>query len=687
MGFLWIFNCCKAQQEDDDAEQWFFARECEAVWYGFDSEWESIQDRKQRLKKYSLEDLKKQLELFGITIVEEKGQKKHKSEKKMKREYRKLLMRRMKIVETERARRSVQFRRMKPEEKMDLVKREPNDLDQESENTHDEKQSLKTSEELIPQQQGLRATLRVEAQEREDNKEDIKDEEVEKVNDKDCTDAQETGRKQELDLRTKTRGEKEEEEETDFNKINEEDDSLKGGKREKSVIKECEVKLEESEKKQENTDDGVASGTMATVSLELQNEDHEEKQEEATVKEERVYNDGKVKDDEELIEEKEEGVNVKGKEGQEEVTECVVEIKEKNVEDIDMATALVTTKKVSDMIQSNEVQKEEPDVAVLEKEGVKEDGMEEKEIEEKEEEEKDRKLQEVQEEVKDCMVDVEEEVEENADDENTHSLDLAQNGNQEKEEEKAAEKDMMSKDETKESRVEDDKEVVIKEKEELAEVQEEKKAEDMKVKEEQEKVEIMVERKQKQVDITDGTVAMEMRPEVSLITERNATLIENRRGGKSKNKRNQPEVYKPPMMTKEENGQSMKDGHQLGFENQNRRREGQNTRKEVWRGPNVYGKNPNRYRGDPKKYWREPNRCWGQQKTSSGHTVEDGKELMDNKGKEDEKKKAKEKEDMKVQKEQEEVKECVLEVEEKEKEDTDDGTVAVETALKVSLGE
>ncbi|XP_062412473.1 golgin subfamily A member 6-like protein 24 [Sardina pilchardus] len=215
--------------------------------------------------------------------------------------------------------------------------------------------------------------------------------------------------------------------------------------------------------------------------------------------------EGKELNDEPLIEEKEEGVNTKGKEGQEEVTECVVEIKEKNVEDTGMATALVTK---------------------------------------------------------------------------TVSSDLAQNGNQEKEEEKAAEKDMMRKDEKKE-RVEDDKEVDIKEKEELAEVQEEKKAEDMKVKEEQEKVEIMVERKQKQVDITDGTVAMEMRPEVSL--------------------------------------------------------------------------------------------------------MEDGKELMDNKGKEDEKKKAKEKEDMKVQEEQEEVKECVLEVEEKEKEDTDDGTVAVETTLKVSL--
>ncbi|XP_041922598.1 golgin subfamily A member 6-like protein 22 isoform X2 [Alosa sapidissima] len=999
MRFLWIFNCCKAQQEDDDAEQpWFIAREFETVvWYGFDSEWESIQERKQRLKRYSLEELKRQLELFGITIVEVKGQKK--SEKKMKREYRKLLMRRMKMVETERARRSVQVRRgMEPEQKMDLVQRGENGLDQESENTQDEKQSLETSAELIPERQGLRKEAQIltnkvdepnnrmkekfmnnikeeetqeemkteeikkdteekrrENQEREDNKEDIKDDEVGKVNEKDFTDAQEEGWKQELDLKTKTHGEKEEEVETDFNKIKEEDDILKEGKCEKTVTEEGVVTVEESKKKQENTDDAVASGTMATVSLELmQNEGHEEKQEEAAVKEERINKDGKEKQEEEengenkmeeeekgenqvekekdteikeekelndkqleeeekgenkmekekdteikeqmnnkqlqdeenenkmekekdtegneeeklndkleeeekgenkvekekdaevkgkelhykqLNEQKEEEVNMKENEGQEEVTEYVVETKEeKKEEDTDKATALVKTKTVSnDVTQSEEDQEEELDVVVVEKETVKGDGTEEKkeekekeegkELEDREEkEEKEKRLQEVQEQVKDCVVEVEEEVEENADDgtpqkdETTHSLDLmqnedqeekkerierkekfkrewkeereegenemeeeketeevvkkvmeeqeerkecvvevedekkeedadetvalvsslidshdlrqniedpeetldvvvverermeedgteerkederqneteerkgvemkevgerkemedkekeeekeeldmkeeqvkvkecvveveeekevqnahnetvdmestldlTQNGNQEKRKENVgAEKEMMNKDEKKERKEEDDKEVVIKEKgEELEEVQEEKKAEDMKVKEEQEEVkECMVEKEQKkEVDATDGTVAMEIRPEVS--QKRNATLNENRkvkkrmrgcRGGKSKNKHNQLEVYK------------------------------------------------HTYR-------------------SSGHTVEDGEELMDNKGKKEEEKKKAEKGDMKVQKEQEEVKECV--VEEKEKEDTDDGAVAVETTLKVSL--
>lgn len=109
------------------------------VWYGFDSDWETVQGRKQRLKQYNLDDLEKQLGLYGITRFKEKGQK---SDKKIK-EFRKHLMQQMKLAETEWARKSLQVRETRKPE-LNLVVKEENGLGQEFKNTQDKKQSLDT---------------------------------------------------------------------------------------------------------------------------------------------------------------------------------------------------------------------------------------------------------------------------------------------------------------------------------------------------------------------------------------------------------------------------------------------------------------------------------------------------------------------------------------------------------------
>lgn len=290
MTFLWIFNCCKAQQEDNDAEQpWCFAREFEnMVWFGFDPEWESVQERKQKLKQYNVDELRRQLELFGVAISKEKGQK---SERKMKKEYRKLIMRQVELLETERARKSpcTQVRETrKPEQKMDLVAKKENGLGQGSGNTQDNKQKLERPREQTSEQQSQRREAHAtsikhikeeEMQEKEkemengehteekgedQEKEGMRDDEVEKVKEKDL-DAreiteQEKEWKQEQDL-TKRHGQPEEEMET-FNKIRKEEE----GKWKKTVTYAYMVKVEEKENKRENTED-VASGTMLTLSL------------------------------------------------------------------------------------------------------------------------------------------------------------------------------------------------------------------------------------------------------------------------------------------------------------------------------------------------------------------------------------------------------------------------------------
>ena len=76
---------------DEDEKEWSSDVECE--W-----EKETEQETKRRLKKYKLEELKRELELLGVSIDEEIDHTSRKSERKMRKVYRRVLMREMKIA-------------------------------------------------------------------------------------------------------------------------------------------------------------------------------------------------------------------------------------------------------------------------------------------------------------------------------------------------------------------------------------------------------------------------------------------------------------------------------------------------------------------------------------------------------------------------------------------------------------
>ncbi|XP_041921930.1 uncharacterized protein LOC121685452 isoform X2 [Alosa sapidissima] len=107
MGFLCLLNCCISQQDDynneDEWQSYYKKVEREKREQKKESALESLKEIKKRLKKYTLQDLKRELEALGVKVEDACGAKRnHKSEKKMKRELRKLVMREMKRAHLQR---------------------------------------------------------------------------------------------------------------------------------------------------------------------------------------------------------------------------------------------------------------------------------------------------------------------------------------------------------------------------------------------------------------------------------------------------------------------------------------------------------------------------------------------------------------------------------------------------------
>lgn len=91
----WFLQCFRGKLgQDDDQDEREVGSSAE---YGGQSrlEGESERERKRRLKRSNLEALKKELELLGICIDEVADQSRLRSQRRMRREYRKLLLTRM----------------------------------------------------------------------------------------------------------------------------------------------------------------------------------------------------------------------------------------------------------------------------------------------------------------------------------------------------------------------------------------------------------------------------------------------------------------------------------------------------------------------------------------------------------------------------------------------------------------
>ncbi|KAG5284311.1 hypothetical protein AALO_G00025300 [Alosa alosa] len=88
--------------------------------------WETLQERESRLKKATLEELRQELEALGVKVGVDKGRKKCMSEKKLRRQYRKLLMRELRINDLEKSGKALQVKKKtvmekEKEERTDMV--------------------------------------------------------------------------------------------------------------------------------------------------------------------------------------------------------------------------------------------------------------------------------------------------------------------------------------------------------------------------------------------------------------------------------------------------------------------------------------------------------------------------------------------------------------------------------------
>ena len=99
MRVLAFLKCCGAQQDEEIPEELYGEEGVE--------KWESLQERKERLKNLTSQDLREELEALGVKVCEDGGRKKCKSEKKLRREYRKLLMREMRTIDLENSKKTL----------------------------------------------------------------------------------------------------------------------------------------------------------------------------------------------------------------------------------------------------------------------------------------------------------------------------------------------------------------------------------------------------------------------------------------------------------------------------------------------------------------------------------------------------------------------------------------------------
>lgn len=106
----WFLQCFRGMLGKDDEEDEM--EEGSNTEHGWQSRWETETEReqKQRLKKYKLEELRRELELLGVCIDEQVDQSRHRSQRRKRREYRKLLVREMRNIVVEKLRQTEEER-------------------------------------------------------------------------------------------------------------------------------------------------------------------------------------------------------------------------------------------------------------------------------------------------------------------------------------------------------------------------------------------------------------------------------------------------------------------------------------------------------------------------------------------------------------------------------------------------